>query len=63
MSLGIDVIIGNHPHGIQPMYIYSKMEEDQCVDFRFLIFIRLLNEVKEKLCIEKGDYDFNEYSY
>ena len=113
MSLGIDVIIGNHPHGIQPMekyifrdpysgatkqglivyalgdlischehipnshlnnllrlqiskgkiedkqltvisdvkirpmYIYCKMEEDRCIDFRLMNFIRLLDKVRE----------------
>jgi len=113
MSLGIDVIIGNHPHGIQPMekytfldpfsgikkqgliiyalgdlischehipnsrlnnlvrlniskgrsdnkqftiisdlkirpmYIYSKMEGEQCVDFRLLNFAKLINEIKK----------------
>ncbi|MDT8719216.1 CapA family protein [Clostridium sp. 19966] len=114
ISLGIDIIIGNHPHGIQPMekyafldpysgitkqgliiyalgdlischehipnsrlnnivrlniskgridgkeltvisdlkirpmYIYSKMEGEQCIDFKLLNFIRLMNEINEE---------------
>lgn len=114
MSLGIDIIVGNHPHGIQPMekytyqdpfsgvkkqglilyalgdlischehipnsrlnnlvriniskgridgkqltiisalrirpmYIYSKMEGDKCVDFRLLNFTRLIKEITQK---------------
>lgn len=113
VSLGIDIIVGNHPHGIQPMekytfldpfsgtkkqgliiyalgdlischehipnsrlnnlvrltiskgridnkqitmisdlkirpmYIYSKMEGDKCVDFRLLNFVRLINNIKK----------------
>lgn len=113
ITLGIDIIIGNHPHGIQPMekysfldpfsgikkqglivyalgdlischehipnsrlnnlvrlkfskgkmdgknitiisdlkirpmYIYSKMTGDKCVDFRLLHFTRLMHEIKE----------------
>lgn len=112
MLLGIDVIIGNHPHGIQPMekytfvdpftgiekeglilyalgdlischehipnsrlnlltriniakgkvgnkqvslisgmtirpmYIYSKMENNQCVDFRLMNFMKLIDTIK-----------------
>lgn len=111
MSLGIDVIVGNHAHGVQPMekysftdpfsgirkqgliiyalgdlischehipnsrlnnlirldiskghmngklitiikdlkirpmYIYSKMEGDRCIDFRLLDFTKLINEL------------------
>jgi poly-gamma-glutamate capsule biosynthesis protein CapA/YwtB (metallophosphatase superfamily) len=113
MSLGIDIIVGNHAHGIQPMekytfldpysgiekqgiiiyalgdmischehipnsrlnnlarlkiskgridqkqvtiisdikirpmYIYSKMEEDKCIDFRLLNFAGLLKEIRQ----------------
>jgi poly-gamma-glutamate capsule biosynthesis protein CapA/YwtB (metallophosphatase superfamily) len=113
MSLGIDIIVGNHPHGIQPMekytfldpfsgiekqgliiyalgdlischeripnsrlnnlvrlniskgringkkltiisdlkirpmYIYSKMQGDKCIDFRLLNFTKLMDEIKE----------------
>ncbi|WFR59100.1 CapA family protein [Anaerocolumna sp. AGMB13025] len=112
LSLGIDIIVGNHPHGIQPMekyafvdpysgvkkqglivyalgdlischdhipnsrlnnlirlkiskgkiegkqltiiselrirpmYIYSKMEGGNCMDFRLLNFNKLINEIK-----------------
>lgn len=122
LALGIDVIIGNHPHGIQPMekytfsdpysgitkqgliiyalgdfischehipnsrlnnlvrlniakgrikdkqltviadvkirpmYIYAKMERNQCVDFRLLNFVRLINEIKKN----KNQMDFDD---
>lgn len=122
MSLGIDIIVGNHPHGIQPMekytfvdlfsrmqkhgliiyalgdlischehipnsrlnnlirlniskgkidgkqltiisdlkirpmYIYSKMEGDKCVDFRLLNFTKLINQIKEN----KNPMNFDE---
>ncbi|HEX3028662.1 MAG TPA: CapA family protein [Clostridia bacterium] len=127
LSLGIDVIIGNHPHGIQPMekysftdpysgitkqglivyalgdlischehipnsrlnnlvrldvaqgklgdkqlavlsdvkirpmYIYSKMDGEQCVDFRLLNFVKLMNEIEEnKNSMNFDDADLKE---
>lgn len=33
---------------IRPMYLYSKIVNDRCVDFRLLNFTRLMQEIKEQ---------------